>query len=116
MRMEEQKRLMRIAVETSDRRVPIVAGTGSNCTREAVELTSFAKKAGCDGALIITPYYNKPTPEGQYRHYAEIAKKAQMETVELMMAAGKDFSEDATAAVKKATNEATAAVKKAAAK
>ncbi len=76
--MSEQKRLIKIAVETSDRRVPIVAGTGSNNTAEAVELTDHAKKAGADAALIITPYYNKPTPEGQYRHYAEIAKKVDL--------------------------------------
>ena len=74
MNMSEQKKLMKIAVETSGRRIPVVAGTGSNNTSEAVELTSYAKKAGCDGALIITPYYNKPTPEGQYRHYKEIAE------------------------------------------
>ncbi len=74
--MEEQKALMDIAVETCNKRIPVVAGTGSNNTEEAVELTSYAKKAGCDGALVITPYYNKPTPEGQYRHYAEIAKKS----------------------------------------
>jgi 4-hydroxy-tetrahydrodipicolinate synthase len=72
----EQKHLIKIAVETSGKRVPVIAGTGSNSTAEAIDLTSFAKKAGCDGALIITPYYNKPTPEGQYRHYAEIAKAA----------------------------------------
>ncbi|MGB2600111.1 MAG: 4-hydroxy-tetrahydrodipicolinate synthase [Candidatus Omnitrophota bacterium] len=70
----EQKHLIKIAVETSDKRVPVVAGTGSNSTAEAIEFTTFARKAGCDGALIITPYYNKPTPEGQYRHYSEIAK------------------------------------------
>ncbi len=75
MSMKEQKRLMDIAVETCSGHIPVVAGTGSNCTKESVELTKYAKKAGCDGALIITPYYNKPTPEGQYRHYAEIAKK-----------------------------------------
>jgi len=72
----EQKRLIKIAVEVCDKRIPVVAGTGSNSTREAIELTVHAKKAGCDGALIITPYYNKPTPEGQYKHYAEIAKNA----------------------------------------
>lgn len=74
--MEEQKRLIKIAVEISEKRIPVVAGTGSNNTAEAVELTVFAKKAGCDGALIISPYYNKPTPEGQYRHYRAIAQKA----------------------------------------
>lgn len=72
----EQKRLIKIAVEVCDKRIPVVAGTGSNSTREAIELTVHAKKAGCDGALIITPYYNKPTPEGQFKHYAEIAKNA----------------------------------------
>ena len=72
----EQKHVIKVALEVSNKRVPVVAGTGSNNTAEAVELTSYAKKAGCDGALIITPYYNKPTPEGQYRHYAEIAKNA----------------------------------------
>lgn len=75
MTMAEQKHLIKITVEISDRRLPVLAGTGSNNTMEAVELTSYARKVGCDGALIITPYYNKPTPEGQYRHYAEIAKK-----------------------------------------
>ena len=70
----EQKRLIKITVETVAKRVPVVAGTGSNCTAEAIDLTLAAKKAGCDGALIITPYYNKPTPEGQYRHYRQIAE------------------------------------------
>ncbi|MDP8299760.1 MAG: 4-hydroxy-tetrahydrodipicolinate synthase [Candidatus Tantalella remota] len=74
MTFEEQKRMMEITVEIVGGRVPVVAGTGSNNTRESIELTAHAKKAGCDGALIITPYYNKPTPEGQYRHYSEIAK------------------------------------------
>ncbi|MBU1083834.1 MAG: 4-hydroxy-tetrahydrodipicolinate synthase [Candidatus Omnitrophota bacterium] len=76
MNMTEQKRLMKVAVEMSDKRIPVMAGTGSNNTAEAVELTVSAKKAGCDAALIITPYYNKPTPEGQYRHYEKIAKEA----------------------------------------
>jgi 4-hydroxy-tetrahydrodipicolinate synthase len=72
----EQKRIIKIAVETASKRVPVLAGTGSNCTAEAVDLTVAAKKAGCDGALVITPYYNKPTAEGQYRHYKAIAKAA----------------------------------------
>ncbi len=72
--MKEQKRLIKVAVETVDGRIPVVAGTGSNSTDEAIELTSFAKKAGADGALVISPYYNKPTPRGQYLHYFEIAK------------------------------------------
>ena len=78
MTMDEQKRLIKIAVETSAKRIPVLAGTGSNSTREAVELTVSAKKAGCDGALIITPYYNKPTQEGLFRHYEHIAQKADL--------------------------------------
>jgi len=75
--MAEQKKLIKMAIETVDKRVPVMAGTGSNNTVEAVELTVFAKKAGADAALIITPYYNKPTPEGQYRHYKKIAEEAE---------------------------------------
>ena len=75
MAHEEQKRLIKVTVETVNKRVPVVAGTGSNNTLEALNLTAAAKKAGADGTLLITPYYNKPTPEGQYRHYAKIAKE-----------------------------------------
>lgn len=70
----EQKKVIRIVIETANKRMPVIAGTGSNSTEEALDLTRYAKTAGADGALMITPYYNKPTPEGQYRHYATIAK------------------------------------------
>lgn len=70
----EQKKLIKIAVEAVNKRVPVIAGTGSNSTEEALDLTEHAKKAGADGALIITPYYNKPTPKGQLLHYEKIAK------------------------------------------
>ncbi|MBN1353154.1 MAG: 4-hydroxy-tetrahydrodipicolinate synthase [Candidatus Omnitrophica bacterium] len=73
---DQQKRLMDLTVEIVDRRIIVIAGAGSNNTDEAIALTRHAKKAGCDGVLSITPYYNKPTPEGQYRHYREIAKSA----------------------------------------
>ena len=73
MSTQEHKAHLKAAVELIDGRVPVLAGTGSNSTSEAIDLTSFAKKAGCDAALIVTPYYNKPTPEGQYRHFREIA-------------------------------------------
>lgn len=72
---DEQKQLMKLTVEIVKNRVPVVGGAGSNSTEEALSLTKEAKKAGCDGVLSITPYYNKPTPEGQYRHYSTIAKK-----------------------------------------
>lgn len=72
---EEQKAAIKFAIEVVNKRIPVLAGTGSNSTEEALALTSYAKKAGADGALLITPYYNKPTPEGQYRHYAKIANE-----------------------------------------
>lgn len=72
---EEHKRVVRITVEQVKGRVPVVAGSGSNSTREALELTAFAKKAGADAALVITPYYNKPTQEGLYQHYKKIAEE-----------------------------------------
>ncbi len=70
---QEQRRLIEIAVESASRRVPIVAATGTNCTRETIALTQAAEAAGATAALIVTPYYNKPNQEGLYRHYREIA-------------------------------------------
>ena len=70
----EHKRLIRIAVEQARGRVPVIAGTGSNNTAEAIELTQAAKEAGADAALLIAPYYNKPTQEGIYRHYKAVAE------------------------------------------
>ncbi|GAC1379213.1 MAG: 4-hydroxy-tetrahydrodipicolinate synthase [Aquirhabdus sp.] len=61
-------------IKVAARRIPIIAGTGANSTREAIELTSTAKKLGADAALLVTPYYNKPTQEGLYRHHCAIAE------------------------------------------
>jgi 4-hydroxy-tetrahydrodipicolinate synthase len=69
----EHERLIEITVEQVNKRVPVVAGTGSNNTEEAIRLTKHAKAAGVDGALLISPYYNKPTQEGLYRHYEKVA-------------------------------------------
>jgi 4-hydroxy-tetrahydrodipicolinate synthase len=69
---EEHKRVIELCIETAAGRVPVIAGTGSNSTSEAVTLTRFAKQAGADGALVVTPYYNKPTQEGLYLHYKAI--------------------------------------------
>lgn len=69
---DEHKRVIEIAIETAKKRVPIIAGTGSNSTDEAIELSLFAEKAGADGVLIVTPYYNKPTQEGLYQHFKAI--------------------------------------------
>lgn len=71
---EEHQRVVEVVVDAAGGRVPVVAGTGSNNTREAIELTQHAKEAGADGALLISPYYNKPTQTGIVEHYEAIAK------------------------------------------
>lgn len=70
----EHERVIEICIDQAAGRVPVLAGAGSNNTIEAIALTKFAKKAGADGALLITPYYNKPTQEGLYQHYKAIAQ------------------------------------------
>mgnify|MGYP001414621103 CR=1 FL=1 len=69
---EEHQKIIEICIKESDGRIPVIAGTGSNSTEEAVSLTKHAEKAGADGVLVVTPYYNKPTQEGLYRHYKAI--------------------------------------------
>jgi len=73
---EEHERVIDIVLDSADGRVPVIAGTGSNNTKEAVALTRYAKKAGVSGALVITPYYNKPTQDGLYRHFRTVAESA----------------------------------------
>jgi 4-hydroxy-tetrahydrodipicolinate synthase len=70
---DEHRRVVEIAVEVAKGRVPVIAGAGSNSTEEAIALTRHAKEAGADAALIVTPYYNKPTQEGMYLHFTAIA-------------------------------------------
>ena len=74
----EHGEVIRICVDQAKGRVPVLAGAGSNNTKEAIELTRFAKDAGADGALLITPYYNKPTPEGLMAHFKAIAAEVSM--------------------------------------
>ena len=81
LRMEEHGRVIDIAVEAVNKRVPVIAGTGANNTAEAIELTEYAKKAGADASLQVTPYYNKPTQEGLYQHFKAIAKAAPLPQV-----------------------------------
>jgi 4-hydroxy-tetrahydrodipicolinate synthase len=69
----EHERVIKIVIEQARRRVPVIAGTGSNSTAEAIRLTTFAREAGADAALLLSPYYNKPTQEGIYKHYKMIA-------------------------------------------
>ncbi len=72
---DEHKELIKMGVEIAGGRIPIVAGTGSNSTAEALDLTRAAKEAGADAALLITPYYNKPTQKGMYLHFKKIAEE-----------------------------------------
>ena len=72
--MEEHSKVIKAAVEFAKHRVPVVAGSGSNCTREAIYLTQEAEEAGADGILAVTPYYNKCTQGGLVRYYSEIAE------------------------------------------
>lgn len=69
----EHEQVIRLVVDQVRRRVPVIAGTGSNSTAEAIRLTTFAREVRADGALLISPYYNKPTQDGIYRHYKAIA-------------------------------------------
>ncbi len=77
----EHKRVVEICVDQVKKRVPVVAGSGSNNTAEAVELTKHAQAAGADFALMITPYYNKPTQEGLYQHYKTVATQVKIPIV-----------------------------------
>lgn len=78
---EEHDRVVEVCIAAVAGRVPVIAGAGSNSTREALRLTKHAKDAGADAALLITPYYNKPTQEGLYRHYAYIAERVDLPLV-----------------------------------
>ncbi|WP_041679530.1 4-hydroxy-tetrahydrodipicolinate synthase [Cupriavidus necator] len=76
--VDEHCELIRMAVEQAGKRIPIIAGTGGNSTKEAIELTAFAKKVGADASLQVVPYYNKPTQEGMYRHFRTIAEAVEL--------------------------------------
>ncbi|HZX29176.1 MAG TPA: 4-hydroxy-tetrahydrodipicolinate synthase, partial [Telluria sp.] len=72
--VEEHCELIRVAVEHTNKRIPIIAGSGGNSTAEAIKLTEFAKQVGADASLQVVPYYNRPTQEGMYRHFRAIAE------------------------------------------
>jgi 4-hydroxy-tetrahydrodipicolinate synthase len=79
--LEEHERVVAITVETVAKRIPVIAGTGSNNTEEAIRLTRHAKHVGADGALMISPYYNKPTQEGLYQHFKKVAESVDIPIV-----------------------------------
>ncbi len=74
LRPDEHERVVAVTVEVVNKRIPVIAGTGSNSTDEAITFTKHAKAVGANGALLITPYYNKPTQEGLFRHFEAVAK------------------------------------------
>lgn len=75
---EEHQRVVEVVLEAAEGRVPVIAGTGSNSTAEALRLTKHAERAGATAALLITPYYNRPTQEGLYRHFRAIAEEVDL--------------------------------------
>ena len=79
--VKEHSQVILATVEASKGRIPIIAGTGANCTREAIELTEAAKQAGADACLLVTPYYNKPTQEGLYQHYKAVAEAVDIDQI-----------------------------------
>jgi 4-hydroxy-tetrahydrodipicolinate synthase len=79
--VDEHCELIRIAVEHTDKRIPIIAGTGGNSTSEAIELTQFAKDVGADASLLVVPYYNRPTQEGMYQHFKKIAEAVDLPAI-----------------------------------
>jgi len=82
---EEHDRVIRIVVEQARKRVPVLAGTGSNATVEAIEITRRAKESGADGSLQVTPYYNKPTQEGLFQHFKAIAEAPGLENLPIVL-------------------------------
>lgn len=78
---EEHERVIRVCIEQVNKRIPVIAGTGSNSTAEAIELSQHAKEMGADGVLLVSPYYNKPSQEGLYQHYKKIAESVALPQV-----------------------------------
>jgi 4-hydroxy-tetrahydrodipicolinate synthase len=76
--MQEHEKVIEIVIEVADKKVPVIAGTGSNSTHEAVELSVHAEKSGADALLLVSPYYNKPTQQGLYLHFKTIAQKVKI--------------------------------------
>jgi 4-hydroxy-tetrahydrodipicolinate synthase len=79
--VEEHCELIKVAVEHTAKRIPIIAGTGGNSTSEAIELTQYAKRVGADASLQVVPYYNRPTQEGMYQHFKKIAEAVDLPVI-----------------------------------
>ncbi|MDI6640409.1 MAG: 4-hydroxy-tetrahydrodipicolinate synthase, partial [Methanocellales archaeon] len=101
---QEQKNIIDIAIDTSS--VPVIAGTGSNNTKEAIELTKYAADAGADAAMLITPYYNKPTNAGLIKHYKTVAETCDIPIIlyNVPSRTGKNMTADVVAELAKVEN------------
>lgn len=78
---DEHRDVIKHTIEVVDKRIPVIAGTGSNSTEEAINLTKYAENAGADAALVIVPYYNKPTQEGMFQHFKAVASKTEIPVI-----------------------------------
>jgi 4-hydroxy-tetrahydrodipicolinate synthase len=78
MSLEERKQTIKFAIDTVAKRIPVIAGTGGNCTAQVIEFTKYVESIGADAALIVTPYYNKTTQDGLVAHYSTIAKETKL--------------------------------------
>ena len=103
---EEHRRVVELCVQTAAGRVPVIAGAGSNSTAEAIELVRFAKTVGADGALVVSPYYNRPSQEGVYQHYKAINDAVQLPVLiyNVPSRTGSDVSNDTVARLAKLPN------------
>jgi 4-hydroxy-tetrahydrodipicolinate synthase len=79
--VDEHCELIKVAVEHTNKRIPIIAGTGGNSTAEAIELTKYAKQVGADASLLVVPYYNRPTQEGMFQHFKKIAESVDLPAI-----------------------------------
>src|SRR5882757_11198547 len=106
LRHDEHRRVVELCVKTAAGRVPVVAGAGSNATDEAIELVRHAKTVGADAALVVTPYYNRPSQEGLYAHYAAINAAVQLPVIIYNVPArtSVDISNDTLARLSKLPN------------
>lgn len=104
--LDEHHRVIELCIEVAKGKIPVIAGTGSNCTATTIEITRHAQKAGADAALIVTPYYNKPTQEGLYRHYKAVAESTDLPIIlyNVPGRTGADLNTDTVARLAKIPN------------
>lgn len=111
--LEEHEKVVEVAVDEADEEVPVIAGAGSNSTKEALELTKHATEVGADGVLLVGPYYNKPTQRGLYEHYKKLAEEVDIPQIIYNVPSRTGRNIDADTIIKLADYENVVAVKEA---